>query len=104
MLSNAKLSPTGRCVADIPDRVARLETYERWRPPTHVAFETVLTLEEWEHYWRLYEDVIAELHKCQEVADSIRTRIAQLILIKPDDEDARATLGDKMLGTNEEGV
>src|SRR5947209_8453479 len=39
MLSSAKFSPTGRGIPDVHDRVARLETYERWRRPINVDLE-----------------------------------------------------------------
>jgi len=77
--SNAKLSPTGRGIANVADRIARLDAYDAWRLPTHISFETVLGSERWEHYWKLCEEVIAELRKCQEVADFIRGQIIDAI-------------------------
>ncbi|MBL8797146.1 MAG: HNH endonuclease [Planctomycetia bacterium] len=79
MLSKAKLSPTGRGIPLIPDRIERLEAYEQWRCPVRVAFETVLNAEEWEAYWKTCEEVISQLRTCQEVADAIRARIIQRI-------------------------
>jgi hypothetical protein len=76
MLSAAKQSPTGRGLPNVADRVARLEAYERWRPPTRIDFETVLGSRDWETYWALWEKVIAELRACQTVAEGIRERIA----------------------------
>ena len=72
MLSRAKLSPTGRGVANVADRVAHLEAYERWRSPIKVDFELIVGRETWEHYWSLCESVIDELRRNQQVADSIR--------------------------------
>lgn len=77
MLSKAKLSPTGRGVANLPGRLARLEAYERWRSPTKVDLEAAVGAEEWERYWSLCEAVIAELRRCQEFADSIRAQIGR---------------------------
>jgi hypothetical protein len=79
MLSRAKLSPTGRGVANVADRVARLEAYERWRSPIKVDFESILGRETWEHYWSLCEAVIDELRRNQQVADSIRARIVEAV-------------------------
>jgi hypothetical protein len=79
MLSKAKHSPTGRGVPDIAGRIAKLEAYEAWRSPTKVNFEAIVGIREWESYWKLCDDVISELRKCQEVADSVQTRIAQAI-------------------------
>jgi len=77
MLSAAKLSPTGRALAGVTDRIARLEAYERWRAPTRVDFEAVLGRDGWEHYWSLCEAVIDQLRQCQRVADTVRVRIGE---------------------------
>lgn len=79
MIGKARLSPTGRGIADVANRCAKLEAYEQWRRPTKVDFETILPAEEWDRYWGLCDEVIAELRRCQEVADSVRTRISQAI-------------------------
>jgi hypothetical protein len=79
MLSSANLSPTGRRLAGVPDRVARLEAYERWRPPRKIDFESILGKQVWEQYWSLCENVIAELRRNQEVANGLRDRIAETI-------------------------
>ncbi|MFC1597295.1 HNH endonuclease [Planctomycetota bacterium] len=75
MLGKARLSPTGRGLPDVAERVALIEEYERWRPPSRIDFESIIGREEWEHYWSLCESVNDELRQCQEVADSIRARI-----------------------------
>jgi hypothetical protein len=73
--SKARLSPTGRSLSGLPDRIARLETYERWRVPTRVDFESILGRKGWEQYWGLCEAVIEQLRQCQQVADTLRTAI-----------------------------
>jgi len=75
MLSAAKLSPTGRGVADVGMRVARLEEFERWRAPVVVDFEGILGKEEWARYWAMCEAVIGEMRKCQDVADLLQERV-----------------------------
>jgi hypothetical protein len=77
MMSKAKLSPTGRKLANIADRIARLETYEKWRSPTHVDFEAILGQEDWQRYWSMWESINESLHKCQDVAELLRKRISQ---------------------------
>ena len=72
MNANAKRSPTGRGVKDVTERIARLEAYEQWRPPTFVDFQALVGPDEWEHYWSLVEAVIAEMRDCQTVADALR--------------------------------
>src|SRR5262249_3917800 len=48
MLSKAKLSPTGRNLATVAERIARLEAYEKWRVPTKIDFESILGKDAWE--------------------------------------------------------
>lgn len=79
MVSKAKLSPTGRGLVGVAERIARLDAYERWRPPTTVNFSEIFGPEEWERYWQLCDKVILELESCQQVADSIRARTAASI-------------------------
>jgi 5-methylcytosine-specific restriction endonuclease McrA len=75
MLGGKGLSPSARGIPDLADRVACLDAYERWRSPTVVNFEAILGNDAWCRYWQLWENVNAELRKCQEVADAIRTEV-----------------------------
>jgi hypothetical protein len=77
MLSNAPRSPTGRDLPDVQERAARLDVYERWREPTKIDFHAILGPEEWDAYWSLYDELLGELRKCQNVADKLRDRIAK---------------------------
>lgn len=77
MVSKAKLSPTGRKLANVAERIARLEAYERWRSPTRMDFESIVGKDQWEKYWGLCERVIEELRQCQEVAETMRLRIVE---------------------------
>ena len=79
MLGKAPLSPAGRGLDGVADRIARLEAYERWRSPTKVEFEKIVGPEEWEHYWSLCESVVEKLRDCQTVADGLRTRVLAAI-------------------------
>lgn len=82
MLGKAKLSPTQRGLRDVADRIARLETYERWRSPVHVDFQSLLSAKDWEHYWSLCERVIEDMRRCQEVADSVRKQVVEHLRAK----------------------
>ena len=42
MLSNARLSPTARGIKDTPERVKRLEAYERSKAPTKMDFAAIV--------------------------------------------------------------
>ncbi len=75
ILGKAKWSPTGRGIQGVRERIARLEAYEQWRLPVRVDLPSVIGREEAEAYWSLCDGMVAELRKCQGVADSIRARI-----------------------------
>jgi hypothetical protein len=79
MLGGRGLSPSARNIADIIDRVARLEAYEKWRTPTKIDFAAIVGQDDWEAYWRLWTDVNEELRKCQDFAIDLRQRIAMAI-------------------------
>jgi hypothetical protein len=77
MRSKARLSPTGRGIADVEQRIARLETYEAWRPPTKVDFESSLGKKAWDHYWSLWDALNTALHEAQLVADRMRVVVIE---------------------------
>jgi hypothetical protein len=79
MISAAPRSPTGRKIADTDQRIARIESYERWKKPTKVDFESILGSQAWKEYWALYDAVVADLAKCQVVANSLRDIIAATV-------------------------
>lgn len=74
-----KHSPTRRGIADIAARIERLGRYESWREPIVIDFELVLGKEVWADYWKHWEQMIADLRKCQEVADTLRAVVARSI-------------------------
>lgn len=77
MSSNARLSPTGRKLGDVAQRISRLDKYEKWLSPTKVDFDRIVGSERWEAYWSLCENIVAELRKCQTVADAIRAEVTR---------------------------
>jgi len=79
ILSKARLSPTGRGSDGIAARVARLERYEQWKPPTVVDFGSLIGEAEWQAYWGLCDAVNEELRKAQEVANRLRAQIVGAI-------------------------
>ena len=55
MEGNARLSPKTRGIPDLTERVARLQKYESWRPPTRIDFAEVVGPEMWQRHrenWR----------------------------------------------------
>ncbi len=81
MLSKtARHSPTTRGKSDVAERIARLEAYERWRPPRRIEdFEAILGKEEWERYWQAWQRINADLREFQLVADELRAKIAKAL-------------------------
>ena len=77
MLSTAPRSPTGRKIGDVAERILRLDTFERWRPPTQIDFESIVGKESWDHYWSLCDAVNQELREAQAVADQVRATIIE---------------------------
>jgi hypothetical protein len=79
LMSSAKLSPTGRGILRNELRIAALERYEQWKPPTQIDFVSILGAEEWERYWSLCEEVNDELRRAHEVAVRLRSRVAAIL-------------------------
>lgn len=83
MRSSARQSPGGRGIPDLQDRIARLEAFERWRPPTRVDFEQILGQEEWDAYWHIWEELMQSMSECQGVADALKCKFASAITHPP---------------------
>lgn len=77
MLSTARLSPNSRGVADIEQRMERLEAFERWATPTKTDFAAVVDPEVWKQHWENYEIVVAAMKRSELTAALIRQAIAQ---------------------------
>ena len=75
LLGKAPRSPSGRGVADVAQRVERLEAYERWRAPTQLDFAKIIGQDEWDQYWAMWEAVNGQLKECQRVADGLKGTI-----------------------------
>jgi len=79
IVSSARLSPTGRAIPDVAQRVKRLEAYEAWRDATKIDFEQILGTDHWSSYWSLWEELITEMRRCQNKADELRDRINEAL-------------------------
>jgi len=75
--AKAKKSPTARNLPGIAERIARLQEYERWRTPAQIDIRAVIGEVAWTKYWGLCDAVIAELQKCQDVANDTRRRVLE---------------------------
>jgi HNH endonuclease len=76
MRSVAPRCPQMRGIADIEERITRLEAYEQWRQPKHVDFQSVVGEELWAEYWKNWRDTLAQMKKSQECATKLKTLIA----------------------------
>lgn len=74
--TTARHSPTARGKTDVAARIERLEAYELWRPPTQIDIPAIIGKDEWDAYWQLWEKVNADLRQYQEVANTLRQKIA----------------------------
>lgn len=79
MLSDAKHSPTGRGLADVAERIARIVKYEQWRKPVRINFEEVIGSEKWEEYWAKCDAVNDELRSAQDFAAGIRDAAVEAV-------------------------
>jgi len=75
--SKARLSPATRGVADLQQRIDRLDQYERWRQPRVMDFEGILGREVWAEYWVSCEQMVSALKKCQELADHLKAIVVK---------------------------
>ena len=76
MLSKARLSPASRDIVGLEDRVSRLETFENWRPPTHVDFAAVVSPDLWKQHWENHDRLQSEMKTSELVASQIRAEVA----------------------------
>lgn len=80
--TNGKHTPARRGVADLAQRIERLEKYETWKSPTRIDFESMVPRKEWDSYWSMWSEINEEMKRCQELAEIIRQRIASDLLKK----------------------
>jgi hypothetical protein len=96
MLGEAPQCPKRRSIAELENRISRLEAYERWRTPTFVDFEKLLGSEVYANYWRELDRIIGELEQSQEMADELRQKIASV----PNQWQPRPTLDAEKSSTS----
>ena len=75
--TTAPLSPTSRGIADVAERMKRLEAFEKWREPTRIDFEAILGPKDWAGYWDMWERINADMVKCQTMANTLLKRVQQ---------------------------
>lgn len=75
MRSTARLSPTARGVADIEERIARLQEYEDRGVPTKIDFEAAAGADLWEKHWANHKKLLELMRVADEEAQEIRVRV-----------------------------
>ena len=76
MLSRAQLSPTSRGIKDIPERVKKLDAYERSKAPTKMDFEAIVGKDLWMQHQVNLERVQSLMRESQVLADRINAEVA----------------------------
>lgn len=75
--SNAKLSPKTRGIADLSERISRLEKYEMWGEPTKLDFAEIVGIDEWEKHWQKWQAILDLMKDAQAHATTIKSSIAR---------------------------
>ncbi|KQR40536.1 hypothetical protein ASF80_10405 [Microbacterium sp. Leaf159] len=75
MRSTARLSPAARGIADIEDRIARLQEYEDRVVPTRIDFEAAVGAELWEKHWAHHKKLLELMRVADTEAQEIRARV-----------------------------
>jgi len=75
MRSAAPLSPAARGIADIEQRIARLQEYERRGAPTRIDFESAVGGELWERHWSHHKRLLELMREADTDAQEIKERV-----------------------------
>lgn len=77
MISDARLSPKTKGVADIELRMQRLQAYEEWKPRAPIDFGDIVGLGNWEQHWRNHRSLVEKMKESQELADKMKLAILE---------------------------
>ncbi len=75
MLGDAKMSPKTKGIANLKERIKRLEKYENWGTPTKVDFEKIVGSEDWKKHWDNWRKVKNIMRKSQVLAEEIKSKV-----------------------------
>jgi hypothetical protein len=79
MLGKAKGSPTTRKVADITQKIERLERYVAWGRLKPVSLENLAGTERWDEYWQHLRVIEKAMEVAQEKALQVQAAIRQAL-------------------------
>jgi hypothetical protein len=75
MGSDARLSPKTRGIADLDERISRLQAYELWKVPVQFDFASIVEPELWARHNANWRNVLSLLIESQTLAKEIRVAI-----------------------------
>ncbi|MEW6595552.1 MAG: HNH endonuclease [Thermodesulfobacteriota bacterium] len=73
--SSARHAPANRNVADLPQRIKRLEAYETWRKPVMIDYIEVLGADEWGKHMQFLDQVLKLLAEAENHAAVCRVAL-----------------------------
>lgn len=79
MLSDASLSPKTRNIADIDERIQKLEKYEAKYTPIKIGFKEIVGEELWNKHWDNHKNLIELMKECQETSDILKGKISDAV-------------------------
>jgi hypothetical protein len=79
MRGNAKLCPRVRCIADIEERIARLERFEGWRAPTKLDIAEIVGAELWRQYRENWRTLLESMRKSQDLATTLKAKLRDAV-------------------------
>lgn len=75
MLSDATLSPHTRKIADITQRIEKLEAFESYYTPIKLDFEKIVGKEAWNQHWENCQKLHTLMQESQKHSDIIKIKI-----------------------------
>lgn len=75
MLSDATLSPHTRKIADITQRIEKLEAFESYYTPIKLDFEEIVGKEAWNQHWDNCQKLHTLMQESQKHSDTIKMKI-----------------------------
>ena len=75
MMGTARGSPTSRGVADVGERIEKLQRFEAWGDVQPLEFRELARAEEWDAYWANLEIIESQMREAQRHAARIQPAI-----------------------------
>jgi hypothetical protein len=77
MVGSARRSPATRGIADLHQRIARLEAFERWREPVRMDFQAIVGEKVWSEHLRHWTSLLSAMKDAQKHAEQLRKDIEE---------------------------